>query len=93
MNASFEWDEAKREANIHKHGIDFLDVPEVFKGDTVIVEDDRFDYGETRFVALGLLRGRAVAIVFVEYEDTIRIISARKATRHEERAYFERISH
>ncbi len=93
MNTVFEWDEAKCEANIRKHGIDFADVPEVFESETVIVEDDRFDYGETRFIALGLLQGRTVAVVFVEYEDTIRIISARKATRHEERAYYEQISH
>ncbi|MFN8472449.1 MAG: BrnT family toxin [Anaerolineae bacterium] len=93
MNSAFEWDESKREANLRKHGIDFVDVTEVFEGDIVVVEDDRFDYGETRFVALGLLRGRTVAVVYVEYDDTIRIISARKATRNEERAYYERISH
>jgi len=54
----YEWDEAKHLANLRKHGIDFADVPSVFGGDTVTVEDDRFDYGEQRFVTFGLLQGR-----------------------------------
>jgi uncharacterized protein len=77
---TFEWDEGKRRANIRKHAIDFVDVPEVF------------DYGETRFVTIGLLRGRAVVVVHTERGGKIRVISARKATRHETKAYFERIA-
>lgn len=46
----FEWDEANRLANLDKHGIDFIDVPEVFEGNIVTVEDDRYTYGEQRFV-------------------------------------------
>ena len=46
----FDWDESKRISNLRKHGIDFLDVPVVFSGSIVTVEDDRFDYGEERFV-------------------------------------------
>jgi uncharacterized DUF497 family protein len=42
----FEWDEKKRLSNIKKHGIDFIDVPEMFKFDTVTVIDDRFEYEE-----------------------------------------------
>jgi len=45
----FEWDEAKRLANLRKHGIDFIDVPAVFDGDTVMVEDDRYSYGGAAF--------------------------------------------
>jgi uncharacterized DUF497 family protein len=52
----FEWDEANRLANLCKHGIDFLDVSFVFEGDTLTVEDNRYDYGEQRFVAFGLLQ-------------------------------------
>ncbi len=48
----FEWDEEKRLSNLHKHGIDFVDVSAVFDGDMVTVEDDRHSYGEQRFVAL-----------------------------------------
>jgi uncharacterized DUF497 family protein len=87
----FEWDEDKRLANIHKHGIDFADVAAVFDGDTVIIEDNRFDYGEQRFVTLGLLKGRVVVIVHTERGGVTRTISVRKATRYEEISYFERI--
>ena len=88
----FEWDENKRKANIRKHGIDFVDIPVVFDGETVTIEDDRFAYGEQRFVTLGLLQGRVVAVVHTERADHIRIISARKATKYEQRSYFEQIA-
>jgi uncharacterized DUF497 family protein len=88
----FEWDEDKRLANARKHGIDFVDAIAVFDGDIVTVEDDRYDYGEQRFVALGLLKGRTVVIVYTERGNVTRIISVRKATRYETRTYFERIA-
>jgi uncharacterized protein len=88
----FEWDEAKRLANLDKHGVDFIDVPAVFDGDTVTVEDDRYSYGEQRFVTFGLLQGRAVAVVYTDRGESIRIISARKATKNEQRIYFQQIS-
>jgi uncharacterized protein len=88
----YEWDEAKRLANLRKHGIDFTDVPAVFDGDILTVEDDRYSYSEQRFVTFGLLQGRAIAVAHTEREDSIRIISARKATRYEQRIYFEQLS-
>lgn len=88
----FEWDEGKRLTNLHKHGIDFVDVFTVFDGDTVTVKDERYSYGEHRFVTFGLLQGRVVAIVHTERNDLTRIISARKATRYEQRTYFEQLS-
>jgi uncharacterized protein len=42
----FEWDEDKRLTNLRKHGVDFVDVPSIFDGDTIMVEDSRHDYGE-----------------------------------------------
>jgi uncharacterized protein len=87
----FEWDESKRIANLRKHGIDFLDVPAVFDGSIVTIEDNRFDYGEDRFVTFGLLQGRIVAVVHTESEDCIRIISARKASKNEQANYFEQV--
>ena len=87
----FDWDESKRISNIRKHGIDFLDVPTVFNGLIVTVEDNRFDYGEERFVTFGLLKGRVVAVVHTESEDYIRIIFTRKATKYERETYFEQI--
>ena len=87
----FEWDESKRISNLRKHGIDFSDIPPVFDGLILTIEDDRFDYGEERFVTFGLLQGRVVAIVHTESKDRIRIILVRKATKYEQKTYFEQI--
>jgi len=63
----FEWDEAKRRANLNRHGFDFLRVEEVFGNKTSFtLLDDRFNYGEIRFLTLGLLDGRVVAIAHTE---------------------------
>ena len=86
------WDEEKRLAHLHKHGIDFVDVSAVFDEDTVTVEDNRYSYGEQRFVTFGLLQGRVVAVVHTEQDELTRIISARKATKYEQRTYFEQLS-
>ena len=88
----FEWDEAKRESNLLKHGIDFIEVEKVFEGETVTIVDARFDYGEERFTTLGLLDGRVVVIVHTETDDLIRLISARKATSNEEISYVKEIA-
>lgn len=87
----FEWDETKRLANIKRHGIDFAELEILFEGLTVTMLDDRIDYGEGRFVTLGLLNGVALVVVHTENDEAIRIISARKATKYEERNYFKEI--
>ena len=87
----FEWDEDKRLANIKNHEIDFIDVLEVFDGDIFTIEDDRYSYGEQRFVTFGLLKGRVVAVVNTDRDEFIRIISVRKATKNEHRCYFQAI--
>ncbi len=87
----FEWDENKCETNIRKHGIDFVDAKKVFDYDTVILEDDRFNYGEQRLIALGLLQGRIIVVVYTERNHIIRIISARKATNNEQKIYVNQI--
>jgi uncharacterized protein len=86
------WDEAKRQSNIRKHGIDFIGIEEGFQGETVTIPDDRFDYGEDRFVTPGLLKGRVVVIAHTETDEVIRIISVRKATKNEEISYFKEIA-
>jgi uncharacterized DUF497 family protein len=58
----YEWDEAKQQSNIQKLGFDFLGIQKVFAGTTLTILDDWFDYGESRFITLGLLRGRVVVI-------------------------------
>ena len=87
----FTWSEAKRAANIRVHGLDFVDAAHVFEGVTFTFEDDRFAYGEQRFVTLGLLAGIPVSVVHTENEHEIRIISFRKATKRESQIYFDEI--
>lgn len=87
----FTYDENKRLVNLRKHGIDFTDVPSIFEGDTVIVEDDRYNYGEQRFISFGLLQRRVIAVVHTENNNLIRIISARKATKYEQQFYFTEV--
>jgi uncharacterized protein len=88
----FEWDEAKNRANIRAHRIDFADVPPLFDGPMVLSHDTRRCYGEERAIVIGLLQNGVILVVFVEKErDTIRLISARKATRHERERFKEEI--
>jgi uncharacterized DUF497 family protein len=87
----FDWDEAKRKANLRNHGIDFVDIDELFEGETVTILDDRFDYGEQRLVTFGMLEGQIVAVAHTETDEKIRIISVRKATKNEEKSYYEEI--
>lgn len=87
----FTWSEAKRATNIKAHGLDFADAASVFEGVTFTFEDDRFSYGEQRFVTLGLLAGITVSVVHRESEYEIRIISFRKATKRESQLYFYEI--
>ncbi|MFA7279388.1 MAG: BrnT family toxin [Sterolibacterium sp.] len=87
----FTWSEAKRSLNLKNHGLDFIDAPRVFEGVTFTYEDDRFFYGEQRFLTLGLLAGIPVSIVHTEQENEIRIISFRKATHRETQIYFDEI--
>jgi uncharacterized DUF497 family protein len=85
----FSWDEKKRKANLRDHGLDFVDVETVFKGLTFTYEDDRFRYGEQRFVTLGFQGGVVVSIVHTETEHEIRVISFRKATTNEQVILFQ----
>lgn len=85
----FKWDEAKRQTNLDKHQLDFADAEIVFSGITFTFEDDRFEYGEDRFITLGLLRGVVLVLAHTERNDTIRVISMRKATKNEQRLFFE----
>lgn len=85
---SFEWDEHKNESNIAKHGFDFADAFAIFNLPLVVELDEREDYGEDRYIGIGLLNGRIVVVVYTEPDEkTIRIISLRKALSHERRRY------
>ncbi len=85
---NFEWDERKNESNISKHRFDFADAYRIFNLPMSVSLDDRQDYGEDRLVGIGLLDGRVVVVVYTESdEETIRIISLRKALSHERKRY------
>ncbi|MES1242321.1 MAG: BrnT family toxin [Acidobacteriota bacterium] len=88
----FEWDDGKCSVNVRKHGIDFADVQQVFSSPMLVDLDDREDYGEDRWVGIGWLRDTLTVVVWTKpREDSIRIISARKANRHECRLYEENL--
>ena len=87
----YVWDETKRRANLTKHGLNFADARKVFSGPTFTFPDYRFDYGEERFVTIGLLDADAVVIVHTETATEIRIISMRKGTANEQKIFFENI--
>ncbi len=88
----YEWDEAKNRQNIRKHGLDFADAWEVFAGPMVPELDLRINYGEDRWSLIGLLGNRVVVVTFtVRKRETIRIISLRKASRHERQKFEEGI--
>ena len=87
----FTWSERKRAVNLREHGLDFVDARLVFEGLTFTYEDARFEYGEQRFVTLGLLAGVPVSIAHTESEDEIRVISFRKATSREAKRYFNEV--
>ena len=69
----FTWDEKKRRSNLKSHGIDFIDAPRVFEGPTFTYEDDRFEYGERRYVTLGFLSDVTVSMVHTESPARIHV--------------------
>ena len=84
----FEWDKQKNKANIEKHGLDFADAHKVFESPMLVKINDRKDYGEDRWIGIGLMDTRVVVIVFTEpKENDIRVISFRKATTDERKHY------
>jgi uncharacterized DUF497 family protein len=88
-----EYDPAKDDINRTKHGVS-LEAATGFEWDTALErEDDRFDYGEVRFVAIGLIDARLYVMVFTEGsdDDAVRIISLRPAEKHEMRFFYGQV--
>lgn len=84
----FEWDEAKNQTNRRKHGIDLADAATIFSGWTYSTVDNRFDYGEVRKISIGKMYEQLiVAVVHTDRNGTIRLISARPASKKERRTY------
>ena len=86
---NFTWDEAKRQSNLQKHGLDFADAAKVFGGPLVLFEDKRQDYNEQRVICIGLLDHLVVLIVHIESDQDIRVISMRKADSDETDLYYK----
>ena len=83
----FEWDELKAKDNKSKHGISFADTFAVFEDSNALTVED-FQRGEQRYVTIGMdAFGRILVVVYTWRGENIRIISARKAVRHEVRQY------
>jgi len=88
----FEWDSSKDRANRKKHGLAFSDAKELFESgeDYLEIFDDAHSDDEERFIAIGQIRrGLVVAIWTERTEDTIRIVSARWATKREKELFHE----
>jgi uncharacterized protein len=81
----FEWDANKNRSNLDKHGIDFDETTEIFYGPVMVRRSDRKN--EERWVAIGALVNRLIAVIFTRRANIIRIISARRARKNEERDY------
>ena len=88
----YSWDEEKNRSNLARYGIAFEDALRIFDGPTVEKVDDRFDYGEIRVYAVGLVNGLEITVVYAdENDDERRIISAWRAEPHERRSYWQNI--
>jgi uncharacterized protein len=87
----YEWDESKSTSNLRKHGLSFEDADLIFSGTCITFEDDRYDYGEPRFITLGTLEGRVVVVAHTPRHEATRIISMRKANEREQENYQKRL--
>ena len=86
----FEWDENKNRSNIRKHGLDFAEAEEMFRRPLLVRPDIHEDYGEERWIGIGMIQQRVTFVAFAEpWPGTIRIISLRKADHEIQRSHAE----
>jgi uncharacterized protein len=85
----YEWDAAKAAANLRKHGIAFDTIEDFEWASAFVVADDRFDYGEKRWLAIGMIGSRLHSMVFTIRKDRICVISLRRAKLKERKLYHE----
>ena len=91
MMKKFEWDEAKNQSNIRKHGIGFDTAKRIFDGRVATSPDTRQEYGEDRHISIGPVEpGALIVVAHTQRGRRIRLISARPASRKERKAYDER---
>ena len=82
-----EFDAAKRAMTLHERGLDFADAVHVFAGPTRELQDRRADYGESRFISMGMLSRRLVVLVWTPRGEARRIISMRYANERERKNF------
>jgi uncharacterized DUF497 family protein len=88
----YTWDEKKNRRNVAVHRIAFPDAARIFEGPTIERADDRFDYGETRIYAIGVVNGMEITVIYADTEnDERRIISAWRSEPHERRHYWQNL--
>jgi uncharacterized DUF497 family protein len=88
----FEWNEDKAAQNLAKHGVSFLAAAEIFANEIIERIDDREDYGELRFIALGRVEADIYRVAYTwRGEKVIRIITAQKASKYEREIYYREI--
>jgi uncharacterized DUF497 family protein len=88
----YTWNESKNRRNLKLHGIAFADAMRIFEGPTVEQTDDRFDYGENRVSAIGLVNGLEITLIYADTKSNERrIISAWRSEPHERRSYWQTI--
>jgi len=88
----FEWDEPKARSNLEKHKVSFLTAAATFRNERLERIDDRADYGEVRWIALGRAGLEVYRVVFTwRGENRIRVISAQKANQDEQETYYREI--
>jgi len=85
------FDPSKRDLTLMHRGLDFARAGEVFAGETATVVDDRFDYGETRFITAGRLDGRLVVMVWTQRAENRHVISMRHCHAKEEKVWLDKM--
>jgi uncharacterized protein len=88
----YEWDAAKNAANVAKHGVDFEDAIGILKACALETPDNYRDYGEERITALGIVQRFELFVVYTMRGRNRRIISARRASRHERETYYQAVA-
>jgi uncharacterized protein len=89
---NYAWNPRKNRRNLARHGIAFEDAVRIIEGPRLEKADDRFDYGEIRIYAIGVVNGLEITVIYTDVSETERrIISAWRAEPHEREAYWKSI--
>ena len=88
----YTWNETKNRRNLRVHGVEFEDAVRIFEGPTLERVDDRYDYGEERMYAIGVVNGMEITVIYADLDaGERRIISAWRSEPHERHAYWKSV--